>query len=178
MYALRSEQLEAPRVHPGQDRDRVAGVDLNDGGAAEGDADVSGPGGHLRQRAGRTALTVGPVHVDEPLVLQELRRYELGRRADRNGLSEPNPGGLGRRLGVAAPGRAEESRRRRQRETAKEPAPVDSSVSFGVASAVHGRPPYPFSSFFSSLKNRQSVPCARIFWGLDWIMPASRSRSA
>jgi hypothetical protein len=34
-----------------------------------------------------------------------------------------------------------------------------------------------FSSFFSSLKNRQSVPCAMIFCGLDLIMPASLRRS-
>ena len=32
---------------------------------------------------------------------------------------------------------------------------------------------YAFNSFFSSLRNRQSVPCAMIFCGLDLIMPAS-----
>jgi hypothetical protein len=37
---------------------------------------------------------------------------------------------------------------------------------------------YPFSSFFSSLRNRQSVPWARIFWGLDLIIPTSRRRRA
>ena len=36
----------------------------------------------------------------------------------------------------------------------------------------------PFSSFFSSFRNRQSVPWAMIFWGLALIMPASRRRSA
>ena len=34
-----------------------------------------------------------------------------------------------------------------------------------------------FSSRFSSLKKRQSVPCAMIVLGLDLIMPTSRSRS-
>jgi hypothetical protein len=37
---------------------------------------------------------------------------------------------------------------------------------------------YPFNSFFSSLRNRQSVPSARIFCGLVLIMPASCMRSA
>src|SRR4029450_13049016 len=35
-----------------------------------------------------------------------------------------------------------------------------------------------FSSCFSSLKNRQSVPCAMILLGLDLMMPASRRRKA
>ena len=35
----------------------------------------------------------------------------------------------------------------------------------------------PLSSSLSSLKNRQSVACARILLGVDLIMPASRSRS-
>jgi hypothetical protein len=34
----------------------------------------------------------------------------------------------------------------------------------------------PFSSRFSSLKKRQSVPCAMILLGADLIIPASRSR--
>ena len=34
----------------------------------------------------------------------------------------------------------------------------------------------PFSSRLSSLKKRQSVPCAMILLGFDLIMPASRSR--
>jgi hypothetical protein len=37
---------------------------------------------------------------------------------------------------------------------------------------------YPFNSFFSSLRKRQSVPWARIFWGFDLIMPPSYRRSA
>jgi len=36
----------------------------------------------------------------------------------------------------------------------------------------------PFSSFFSSLRKRQSVPWAMIFCGLDLIRPASLRRSA
>ena len=36
----------------------------------------------------------------------------------------------------------------------------------------------PFSSRLSSFQWRQSVPSARILFGLDLIMPASRSRSA
>ena len=39
-------------------------------------------------------------------------------------------------------------------------------------------PLYPFNSFFSSLRKRQSVPCSMIFWGLDLIMPASCRRRA
>ncbi len=45
----------------------------------------------------------------------------------------------------------------RPRDTAQEVTPGD----------------HPFNSFFSSLRNRQSVPCAMIFCGLDLIMPAS-----
>src|SRR5215467_12247786 len=37
---------------------------------------------------------------------------------------------------------------------------------------------YPFSSFFSSLTKRQSVPWAMIFFGSLLISPNSRSRSA
>ncbi len=37
---------------------------------------------------------------------------------------------------------------------------------------------YPFSSFFSSLKKRQSVPFAMIFCGVDLIIPASWRRRA
>ena len=40
------------------------------------------------------------------------------------------------------------------------------------------RSPYPFSSLFSSLRKRQSVPWAMIFCGLDLMIPASCSRSA
>jgi len=39
-------------------------------------------------------------------------------------------------------------------------------------------PCYPFSSFFNSLRKRQSVPWARIFCGLDLIIPPSCRRSA
>ncbi len=39
-------------------------------------------------------------------------------------------------------------------------------------------PRYPFNSFFSSWRNRQSVPWAMIFCGLDLIMPASWRRRA
>jgi hypothetical protein len=37
---------------------------------------------------------------------------------------------------------------------------------------------YPFSSRFSSLRKRQSVPWAMIFWGVALIMPASWRRRA
>jgi hypothetical protein len=65
----------------------------------------------------------------------------------------------------------------------KKPAlwPVASSATLG---AWEGRdtvltcPLYPFNSFFSSLRKRQSVPCSMIFWGLDLIMPASCRRRA
>jgi hypothetical protein len=40
------------------------------------------------------------------------------------------------------------------------------------------RSAYPFNSFFNSLRNRQSVPWAMSFCGLDLIIPASWSRSA
>src|SRR5712664_499990 len=43
-----------------------------------------------------------------------------------------------------------------------------------------GAPPgdHPFNSRLSWLRNRQSVPCAIIFWGLDFTMPASCRRRA
>jgi hypothetical protein len=44
-----------------------------------------------------------------------------------------------------------------------------------AANDVHGQP---FSSRLSSFQWRQSVPSAMILFGLDLIMPASRSRSA
>jgi hypothetical protein len=40
------------------------------------------------------------------------------------------------------------------------------------------RSAYPFSSFFNSLRKRQSVPWAMSFWGLDLIIPASCRRRA
>jgi hypothetical protein len=39
-------------------------------------------------------------------------------------------------------------------------------------------PRYPFSSFFSALRKRQSVPWAMIFWGLLLIIPISCRRRA
>jgi hypothetical protein len=44
---------------------------------------------------------------------------------------------------------------------------------------LHGHLPlYPFNSFFSSLKKRQSVCWAMSFWGVDLIKPASCRRRA
>src|SRR5262249_38890382 len=40
------------------------------------------------------------------------------------------------------------------------------------------RPRYCFNSFFSSVRKRQSVPWAMIFWGLLLIIPASCRRRA
>jgi hypothetical protein len=37
---------------------------------------------------------------------------------------------------------------------------------------------YPFSSFFNSLRKRQSVPWVMILWGLDLIIPTSLRRRA
>ncbi len=63
--------------------------------------------------------------------------------------------------------RTNKPRRHRHGQTADELAPAD------VHSWAH-----PFSSFFSSLRMRQSVPLAMICWGVDLIMPASRRRRA
>lgn len=53
------------------------------------------------------------------------------------------------------------------------------AVGFGYSppSAAH-QARYPFNSFFSSLRKRQSVPWAMIFCGVALIIPASWSRSA
>ena len=58
--------------------------------------------------------------------------------------------------------------------------PMKERTQFGEDPFDVLRPPllYPFNSFFSSLRNRQSVPSARIFWGLDLIIPDSCIRSA
>jgi hypothetical protein len=68
--------------------------------------------------------------------------------------------------------------------TAAASAGDDDSASAGACLAaasgpralrMHARAPpdHPFSSFFSSLKKRQSVPWAMIFCGVDLIIPAS-----
>ena len=44
---------------------------------------------------------------------------------------------------------------------------------------LHGHlPHYSFNSFFNSVRKRQSVPWAMIFWGVLLIMPASCNRRA
>ena len=53
---------------------------------------------------------------------------------------------------------------------------VDLSLHF-AASILRGSHTHVFSSRLSSLKKRQSVPCAMILFGADLIMPASCNRS-
>jgi hypothetical protein len=49
----------------------------------------------------------------------------------------------------------------------------------GVTRLLHGHLPlYPFNSFFSSVKKRQSVPWAISFCGLDLSIPTSWRRRA
>ena len=47
-----------------------------------------------------------------------------------------------------------------------------------TATVTRRRTIYPLSSRLSSLRNRQSVLCAMIFFGLDLMNPASCNRSA
>jgi hypothetical protein len=59
--------------------------------------------------------------------------------------------------------------------------PVASSATLGAGDGrdtVLTRLLYPFNSFFSALRKRQSVPWAMIFWGLLLIIPASCRRRA
>src|SRR5262249_42033461 len=82
------------------------------------------------------------------------RERERGRRPDL-------------RQGLGAPGVARERRRCGKKDQRKRRDHAN-------ADAPHGQP---FSSFLSSLKSRQSVPWARIFWGSLLITRISRSRS-
>jgi hypothetical protein len=59
--------------------------------------------------------------------------------------------------------------------------PVASSATLGAwegRDTVLTYPFYPFNSFFSSLRKRQSVPCSMSFCGVLLIMPASWRRRA
>src|SRR5262249_18516349 len=48
------------------------------------------------------------------------------------------------------------------------PGLIKNTLTQGLCAATH----HPFSSFFSSLKKRQSVPFSMIFCGVDLIIPA------
>jgi hypothetical protein len=73
-------------------------------------------------------------------------------------------------------------------QTEKKPAlwPVASSATLGAGDGratvrtrlLHRQLLYPFNSFFSALKKRQSVPWAMIFCGVLLIIPASCRRRA
>jgi len=62
-----------------------------------------------------------------------------------------------------------------EKRTLHGPVPVKKNE---TTRCVRGASHYPFNSFFSSLKNRQSVPSAMIFAGFDLIIPASCRRKA
>jgi len=62
---------------------------------------------------------------------------------------------------------------------AAQPFPIDSTAaSKEAAFPRRSDPRYLFSAFLSSLNERQSVPWAMIFCGLDLIIPISRNRRA
>ena len=53
----------------------------------------------------------------------------------------------------------------------------DTVTAAGLCASRHSQL-YPFNSFFSEVRKRQSVPSARIFCGVLLIMPISRNRNA
>jgi hypothetical protein len=69
---------------------------------------------------------------------------------------------------------ASAARRRRARAASSSSA---GALTYSMISSARSNR-YSFSSRFSSLTNRQSIPSAMIFWGLDLIIPASCMRRA
>ena len=170
-----AEELEASGVNARQEHDRRAGIHADNQRRRVLHADVQ----LARDQEPLRLLPVADVaHIGETLGMEKLLRHVLWGCAETRALEQPEPCRFGRQLRVAAPGRAEESCRPHRRETAQEAAPAEWHMGSGVPWAVHGGLPYPFSSFFSSFRNRQSVPWARIFCGLALIIPASWRRSA
>jgi hypothetical protein len=145
-HALGTEQLEAAGVDTGQDDDRSALVQADDEGAAEVQRQVHLSGGYrLREEVPRLERNV--LDVGEPLEPKQVLREIQGCDADGRAPHEPDAGRLGRRLGRESRARLAKQTGARCRQSFDEGAPLD----------------HPFSSFLSSLMNRQSVPWAMSF---------------
>src|SRR5205823_8255331 len=114
-----------------------------------------------------TPRELGVLHVGEAFVSEQRVGNVLGRPADAGALDQPESRRLGRRLGGGRVGAQSQTPR----------GPRHGDLSKELSPAPHGSS-YPFSSFFSSLRKRQSVPSAISFCGLPFTIPASRRRSA
>ena len=164
--ALSGEQLEAPDVGPADGHQWLTPLDRHDQVRREGQIEIRLTGTESLQsirHPPHVGTAVSVLNIGEALGAQQLLRQPLGRLADPAGLGQADPGRLERRIGrrPAGPG-------------AHDPGGADRGQ------PAQERPPsdHPFSSFFSSLRKRQSVPWAMIFFGLDLINPASCRRSA
>jgi hypothetical protein len=137
--AVGAEELEAANVDPGQENDRLAPVQTDGRHRREVVADVRLAGA---QRLIQPARPVGTdvLHVGEALPSQEVFRHVLRGEAEALTMVHPKPRRLGRRFSGDRP--RPDRPAARGKETANERASVD----------------HPFSSLFSSLRNRQSVP--------------------
>ena len=154
-------------MYAGQDHDGDAFVDGDDERGGEVRADVEGARplvSGARNAGGTQTGGAGPgvLDVGEAFGAQQLLGHVLWRHADTGHETDAQPRRLGRRLGGDAGWRhAHETHRPRECCATEELA------------SVHA-----LSSFFSSLRNRQSVPWAISFCGVDLTIPASCSRTA
>src|SRR5581483_9970221 len=160
--ALGSEELEAPDMDTRQDYDRLDCIDTNHerSNKVERQVDVAG---HQTLLLADRADFLDVLDVGESLRPQQFLGHVLGSDADRADLRQSEPRRLRRRLGLGrARPRAEDSRGSRHGRPQETP------------SIAHD---HPFSSLFSSLKKRQSVPWATILLGPLLMSPASCRRS-
>src|SRR5262252_2224638 len=161
-YSLGAKQLEAAGLNSSQHDNGLARIELQDGRTDILHGDVDGASSHGVARFG-CPLPCDVLDIAEPLAAQQLLSHILRRSADAGDARESYPGGFGRRLGSGG-----------MRPHGKKPQAAQShSAAEKCASRDHA-----LSSRLSSFQKRQSVPSAMILFGLDLIMPASRSRSA
>jgi hypothetical protein len=158
---LGPEQLVAARMHPSEDDEGLARLEVEDqrGGRIRPEVRLA-RAQHLPGAEGPFQRNV--LYVGEPFGVQQLLGNVQGSEADARLTDQSDPcrlwrGLRGGRLGMEAV----EPRRSGQRGAAQE-SPTN----------------HAFNSLFSSLMKRHSTPWAMIFCGLDLIIPASCRRRA
>jgi hypothetical protein len=154
--ALGPEQLEAADVDSRQEDDGILRVDTQEKRSTERRVEIGLAGGQVTPLRGPGIGRLDVLHTRESLASQQVLGHELRGRAEARAVADAKRRRLRRRLGFGR-GHAEQLRHAHGRRPMHERASPD----------------HPFNSFFSSFRNRQSVPCAIRRCGVDLIIPAS-----
>ncbi len=162
--ALVGNNCIAARVNSGQGDNALTGVEFPEQGRHVVHRQV---GVTNSQLIAACIGNLGVFHFSEALRMQQFFGYVLRRKADRGCAGEANLSDLRRCLGRCRQ-RGSNQCGGAERETLCQEVPPRIAVEFSA---------HALSSFFSSFRNRQSVPCAMSVFGSDLIIPTSCSRS-